>query len=186
MASIETVALTGLKHVGKSTIGRALARRLDRRFDDLDDLLAAEYHRHVSIDADAITVTPRDIYRRGVVLFQRMEHSALTTYLFVRSQHKHIPCILATGGGICDNDAAFSLLSARTTTIFFDEKVEVLYRRIIAEGIPPFLDADRPEEHFYEIAERRRHAYLATADHVITTSGLTPAAVGDAIIQIIR
>lgn len=189
MASIETVALTGLKHVGKSTIGRGLARRLDRRFDDLDDLLVREYLRHESIDPKESTITPRDIYRCGVAIFQQMEQNALTAYLSALSDQVHHgdrPGVLATGGGICDNEAAFSLLNAGTTTVFLDESIEVLYRRIIAKGIPPFLDADRPEEHFYEIAERRRNAYLETADLVVATNGRSPNAVGDAIIQLIR
>lgn len=189
MASKLTVALTGLKHVGKSTIGRRVAQRLQIRFDDLDDLLVEEYRSEVSSDTNGLAVTPREIYRSSDDLFRRLEHRALVNYLAGVPYHEDSggrSGILATGGGISDNEAAFALLNTSAKTIFLDELIDVLYHRIISNGVPSFLDAERPEEHFREIAERRRSAYLVAADHVIPTNGLTPTAVGDAIIQLIR
>jgi shikimate kinase len=189
MASIETTALIGLKHVGKSTIGSYVARRLDRRFDDLDDLLVQEYLKETVVTTDGIPVTPREIYRYSATLFRHMEYRALVVYFDNLSEPTRPDGrfgILATGGGVCDNDGAFSILTERTTTVFLDESIGVLYRRIITKGIPAFLDMERPEEHFREIAESRRAVYLAAADYVIPTNGLTPSAVGDAIIELIR
>jgi shikimate kinase len=169
------ILLVGLKHVGKSTLARIAARRLGTEAKDLDSEILDRAPGYVSV---------RELYRaEGRVSFLEKEAAALETTL----AHAEPGVIIATGGGLADNDAAIRLVDASNATVLYlSESPLVLYERIRRGGIPAFLDADRPREHFLEIAERRDELYHRIADAVIDLSGMAISEAADRIIEEIR
>ncbi len=170
------LSINGLKHVGKSSVARLTARALKADYFDTDEMML-----HISSAPGQTTI--RDLYRSvGKEEFQRLEAEALSR-ITTGIVDGGPGALISTGGGICDNAAAFEILLRDTVPIVLDEEPAVLYDRISARGIPAYLDPDRPYAHFIEIADRRRRRYLETAAHVISVRGMTLAEIVDALVS---
>jgi shikimate kinase len=82
-AMSRNIALIGFMAVGKSAIGRTLAKKLRRRFVDLDRVIEKSEGRKV-----------REIFEhKGEAYFRQLEKQALAEVLEKNNQ------IIATGGG---------------------------------------------------------------------------------------
>lgn len=162
---IHSYALTGLKHSGKTTLGRRLARELALPFTDLDDEMV---RRAVS---EGIITTPggdepaiRRVYRQiGASAFGLWEAECL--------RRVSPPVVLATGGGVCDHPPTMEALKEHYRLLYLQDDPLVLYERIVRGGVPAFLDPNRPQDHFLEIAERRGEIYRQAADVIVDLSG---------------
>lgn len=185
MSSPSSIALTGLKHVGKSTIGRRLSHLLSLDFVDLDDLLIrrAVYENIITPEpGDTATAEPRirSVYRAlGSEAFGRWEAEVIRD---VPTTYRETGTVLATGGGVCDHPESMELIRAAYCVLYLQNDPVVLYQRAVNHGVPAFLDQDRPRDHFLEIAERRDALYRTHADHVVDIAGLS---IDDAIAQIL-
>ena len=160
------ILVSGIKHCGKSTLGRRLASELGLAFHDLDDLVV-ELCRENRGGPDAITWEPREIYRRlGKTGFQELELAALKG---LGEQGGFY--VLALGGGTPDNPEARRVLPGLGIMVYLYEEADVLFSRIAARGIPPFLDEQAPRESFLELFKRRDALYRSTADLVVELKG---------------
>ncbi|WP_319415042.1 shikimate kinase [Marispirochaeta aestuarii] len=160
------ILVSGIKHCGKSTLGRRLAAELGLEFHDLDDLVV-DLCRENRGGPDAITWEPREIYRRlGKSGFQELETGALK-----RLSERGGLYVLALGGGTPDNPDALPVLSGLGIMVYLYEEAEVLFSRIAARGIPPFLDEKAPWESFLELFRHRDTLYRSTADLVVELNG---------------
>lgn len=111
------IILVGIKHCGKSTQGRLIAKRLGLEFFDTDDLI-----QHIT------GKSPRDIYtKEGKEAFLEAEKTA------VLSIPKDL-CVIATGGGICDNSEAVATLKNLGTIVFLEAKEKTAADRIVREA----------------------------------------------------
>ena len=153
------VALLGVKHSGKTSVGRSLSLRTGIPFVDLDD----EIVKHSDYSS------AREIYTSiGRAGFHALEHRVLRSL-----SPSENGLILATGGGIADNPDALGLLTPRYFRIYLAEHVDVLYDRIIRGGLPPFLSPERPKLDFLQLFARRDRIYRTASDIVIDCNGLT-------------
>lgn len=119
------IALVGARGAGKSTLGRALAARLGRRFVDADCALEARHGRAIAewMPSDAAGF--------------RAAESALLGELLQED------AVLATGGGVVLAPANRELLAARATVIWIDAPPSVLRARLAHEPPrPPLLGAE--------------------------------------------
>lgn len=136
----DKVYLVGFMGAGKSTLARALARRLDWRVEDVDDRIEAREGRPVaSIFA-----------REGEAYFRAIERAVLLDLLPLR----HV--VVATGGGTfvdADNRAA---INRDGLSVWLDVPLAELVERLPADGRRP-LAADR--EQFERLYAARRAAY---------------------------
>ena len=134
--------LTGFMGCGKTTVGRVLARRLERPFVDLD----------TEIETRA-GLTVRAIFERGgEPLFRRLEQEALTAAVAGEE------AVIATGGGTVTIDKNLEILARSGVTVWLDPPFAVIAARIGAQG-----KADRPlfetETQALELYRRRLPAY---------------------------
>ncbi|HKK48528.1 MAG TPA: shikimate kinase [Alkalispirochaeta sp.] len=186
MAASASIALTGLKHVGKSTIGRGVAAALKWDFVDLDDLLVRRglHDNIISSDPPAGSndePSIRTLFRAlGASRFGEWEGDALRE---VPTTYRETPIILATGGGVCDHPESMNLITSHYHVLYLRNDPVVLYQRAIKHGVPAFLDQDRPLDHFLEIARRRDVRYTHYADEIIDVAGLSR---NDAVARIIE
>jgi shikimate kinase len=119
----DNIILTGFMGSGKSTVGRALARRLGWRFLDLDRAIARRAGRSVAA-----------IFRaRGEAAFRRMESRA------IRSLKSLSRRVVATGGGAVVAPANRSALRAAGRVVYLNVPVRVLVRRLRKESGRPLL-----------------------------------------------
>jgi shikimate kinase len=166
---MEIIYLTGIKHSGKSQIGRQVSEILKRQqatlFVDTDALV----YSHISSAYTSI----REFYRRqGKDSFMSMEHTALKTYLSTLGEISNTEGILiiATGGGACDNIELIDLMKHTGKIIYLEVREDALFKRIVVDGIPPFLESKDPKKTFHELYTERNAKYSNIADFVLQLS----------------
>ncbi len=158
--------LVGIKHSGKSQIGRQVSKLLNEQlttsFIDTDDLV----HSHITPAYTSI----REFYRRqGKDSFMAVEHMALKAFLstFEEQLNADGRLIIATGGGACDNVELIDLMKRTGKIVYLKVDEDALFRRIVVDGIPPFLESIDPKMTFHGLYSERNAKYSKIADFVL-------------------
>jgi shikimate kinase len=168
------IALVGLRGVGKTTVGRLLARELGRRFVDLDE----ETVRVASENGLARRGSSAGelLARQGLQIFRDQERRALRACL-----DESIPSrafVLATGGGVVEERDNLELLRERAFTVWLQVPPEVLAARVEADSAlrPALVPGDALAE-ARALGERREPGYRAVAKLELPCESLSPAEV---------
>jgi shikimate kinase/3-dehydroquinate synthase len=125
---------------GKTTLGQEVARRLHRRFLDVD---AQIEQREGSI---------RELFERGA--FREVEERIVLEALMMQ------PGVIALGGGAVETPSIREALSARATTVLVEVDVETAWQRVNGSDRPLAQD----ETAFGELYARRQPLYDEVAD----------------------
>jgi shikimate kinase len=136
----DKVYLVGFMAAGKTSVGRALARRLDWKFIDIDDLIERQEH-----------MTVAEIFaRHGEPYFRAAERAIVADQLNARH------AVVATGGGTFADPQNRAAIRSDGVSVWLDAPLERVIARMPADGRRP-LAADRADlERLYE---GRRLAY---------------------------
>lgn len=151
--------------VGKSAVGRNLAKRLRRRFVDLDR----------SIEKTAGMKVKEIFAVKGEPYFRELEKQILAEILKTDGQ------IIATGGGVITDDDNLSLLRERTTLIGLTASIDTLLARAANGAKRPMLKGANRRERVAELMQQRESKY-AQAHFIVDTSALTLEQVVDQIV----
>jgi shikimate kinase len=145
------VFLVGFMGAGKSRTGRALARRLDWRFVDLDRRVEARAGRSI----------PRTFRESGEAVFRQTETAELEQLL---GELKHSPgTVVALGGGVPAQAQNRKLLRG-AQTVFLDVPAGTLWERCRGNrGKRPLV---QDEGSFLRLYEARRPHYAAAGMRV--------------------
>lgn len=120
-ATPRVIALLGVRGAGKSTIGRALARRLHAPFAELDGLIERQ-----------AGLTLREIFDvHGEPYFRRVEREVLQGFL---DEHDGRTAVLATGGGIVSDPRTWKLLRGRALCVWLKATAEDHWTRVLSQG----------------------------------------------------
>jgi shikimate kinase len=142
--------LVGLPGVGKTTIGRAAARKLGREFLDFD----REIERRSGLDV-------REIFRlKGEEHFRELEF-ALTKELSAAGG-----MVLSPGGGWITQQRSVELLRSAGRIIYLRASPEAVARRLRRVETRPLLAGRDPVVALRELYQKRRALY-ETADTVL-------------------
>jgi shikimate kinase/3-dehydroquinate synthase len=125
---------------GKTRLGQEVARRLHRRFLDVD---AQIEKREGSI---------RELFERGA--FREVEERIVLEALMMQ------PGVIALGGGAVETPSIREALSARATTVLVEVDVETAWQRVSGSDRPLAQD----ETAFGELYARRQPLYDEVAD----------------------
>ncbi len=176
-------ALIGMKHCGKTTVGRLLAEHMGTPFWDLDDLIRQCYAQQFGLET---APSVRTIFRRhGKPGFHEYERAAVAE--FERRLADSADCgVLASGGGVVENTPAVERLAARCVVVYLDEAPEVLFERVVAGGIPPFLESSDPRTAFLQLWSSRDRLYRRYADHVLVQNARPPEEIAAAVYDLIQ
>jgi shikimate kinase len=144
---VDDLFLCGLKHSGKTYIGRYLAVRWGWKWIDADDLTKMGIPEGMTI---------RSFYKaQGVATFQNVERTQMSAFLSV----SHPRTVVSMGGGAADNQGLLELCRLYGALVYLYVPEDVLFSRILADGLPPFLDPDDPKESFHRLFLRRNALY---------------------------
>ena len=153
----QVIALLGLRGAGKTTIGRRLARRLKRRFVELDHLIEQR-----------AGLTLGEIFSlHGEEYYRRIEDEALADLLAQRQS-----MVVAVGGGLVTSAQTYERLLRGTTTVWLKAKTEDHWNRVIAQGDRrPMSQHPQARDALRQLAARREPLYARAAVTVDTSSG---------------
>ncbi len=154
---------------GKSTVGRALARRLGIGHVDTDDLVERATGRTIA-----------EIFETdGEDRFRELERNALESALGAAS-------VVSTGGGIVVTEANRSLLEdTPALVVWLDGSLDALTRRVGSGRNRPLLEGDIRSALREKMIEREP-GYLAVADLRVDTTDMSHADCVDAIEAVVR
>jgi len=154
--------LVGFMGAGKSSIARALARRLDWRAVDVDEMIEQREHQPVaSIFA-----------KHGEPYFRAVERQVLLDQIPTR----HL--VVATGGGTFVDPQNRAVISRDGLSVWLDVPIDRLIARVPADGRRP-LAADRNE--FERLYIARRAAYEQATYRVDAGHARIPAIVEELV-----
>jgi shikimate kinase len=168
---VRAVFLVGFMGAGKTSVGRALSRRLGWRFEDLDDRIQAREGRTI----------PEIFQASGETGFRQAERAALAELL---QQQSGAPVIAALGGGaFVQAEIAALLAEAEATTVFLDASPDELWHRCGTDVVERPLR--REEAEFRRLYDVRRPRYLQ-ATLKVETGGRAIAEIIDEIASVLK
>lgn len=139
------IFLTGFMGAGKTSVGQALAERLDVPFADLDLAIETRAGR-----------TVREIFAEaGEPAFRQLEHEALVDFL---ERPDLADLVLATGGGTAAVEPTAGLLHASGVTVWLNPPFATIVERIggLGKGDRPLF---RDETQAWALYRQRLPAY---------------------------
>jgi shikimate kinase len=147
------ICLIGLPGVGKSTVGRHLARSLSCRFIDSD----SEIEKRLGC-------TIREFFEReGEASFRDVEQAVIAELAGLGEG------VLATGGGAVLRDANRQALRDASTVFYLRSKPEDLFRRLRHDTHRPLLQVRDPLRKLRELFMQRDPLYRRMAHFTIDT-----------------
>ena len=149
------VVLVGLMGVGKSTVGRRLARRLGVPFIDSDAAIE-----------DSVGFSAGELFERYGEEDYRDGERRLVARL-IDGQIR----VIATGGGVFVEPRTRALLNERGVTVWLDAPVDILAERTARRDTRPLLKTADPKETLERLAEIERRAYAEAHIHVKSGTG---------------
>lgn len=149
----ENVFLVGLMGSGKTTVGRALARRLNKRFIDSDH----------EIEARTGVSIPLIFEIEGEASFRQRESEVIRDLTALKD------IVLATGGGAILRPENRAYLKTRGTVIYLHASVASILHRTSHDKNRPLLQTGDPRQTIERLSKEREPYYLEVADYVVET-----------------
>ncbi len=148
------IFLVGPMGAGKTTVGRHLAKSLDKQFLDCDRELEERTGASISLIFEL----------EGEEGFRRRERDMLDE-LTSRSG-----VVLATGGGAVLDSENRARLRSRGFAIYLDAPLDLLAERTSRDRSRPLLDTPDPRATLGKILNERDPLYRQVADLIVTTN----------------
>lgn len=147
------IFLVGLMGSGKTTIGRALAKKLNLRFVDSDH----------EIEARTGASIPLIFEIEGEACFRQREADV------IRDLTAQQGIVLATGGGAVLNETSRKLLRERGTVVYLRASVASILQRTSHDKNRPLLQTADPRARIEELSLQRAPLYQEVAHITIET-----------------
>ena len=120
----KSLILTGMMGVGKSTIGRLLAKKLAVRFIDIDKIIEKQEKKSIKKIFEVF----------GETYFRKLEEK--TTLKLIQNKES----VIALGGGAFINSKIRREILRNCCSIWLNSKIEILIRRYKKNNKRPLLD----------------------------------------------
>lgn len=162
------IVLVGMMGAGKSSVGRVLAKRLERELLDSDDMIERRTGR-----------TVREIWSTdGEPAFRALETEVLREAI-----ESVTPSVIAAAGGVVLNDSNRSVLKRDAAhVVWLLADVDLLVGRVKAGMHRPLLDDD-PEGTLRKMYEERSELYQDVADAIVSVDNRSINDVAGAVLR---
>lgn len=171
-----SIILCGIKHCGKSTQAKLIASAIGAAVYDTDDLIYGQ----TGMDA-------RTIYKsQGKDAFMQEELKACE-FLRETLSGNGTQAVIATGGGICQNEPAIAILKKLGTIVYLEVPEITAAGRIVREAcflpdgtienLPAYIANKNPADQkevraiFHDFYEERTQKYKSLADVSVKMQG---------------
>lgn len=172
---MKNIVLVGFMGAGKTTVARELERMAGLSVLDTDEQIVREDGRSIA-----------DIFAQdGEEAFRQMETRTL----------EKIACsdaagmVVSVGGGLPCREKNRRLMKKIGHCFYLKAPADVLCARLQADRSRPVLlgkSGDDLKQHVLRLMDRREAAYMAAADTVLDTWGLTPSMTARQILSIMQ
>jgi len=143
--------LVGMMGAGKTTLGRQLARRLDKPFIDADH----------ELEARCGVPIPTIFELEGEAGFRDREQAVIDELC------RRDGIVLATGGGVVMRPQSRVRLRESGTVLYLHAAPETLWQRLRNSRHRPMLQAADPRNRLVELYQLRDPLYREVANHVV-------------------
>ena len=164
------IFLVGMMGAGKTTVGRALARRLHLEFVDTDGILVERTGAPVSVVFEI----------EGEAGFRRRETAILAE--LARAQGR----VIATGGGAVLAEENRQVMRARGTVVYLRTTLEHLWARTHRDANRPLLANDDPRGTLARLLGEREPLYREVAHLIVDSGEQSAAALAGRIVAALR
>jgi len=156
---------------GKTVVGQLLARKLGRRFVELDRLIEQKAGKSI----------PGIFQQAGEVAFRELEIEV------TEEVAREIKVVIACGGGLVLNRINIDRLRENARMVYLTASPRVILKRVASEaGQRPLLEVASPILTIREMLKFRQPFYERAADITVATSRLDIEAVAGQIIGKLR
>ncbi len=162
------VALIGFMGVGKTVVGQALAKKLNKEFVELDSLIEHKAGKYIN-----------DIFQQdGEITFRELEIEV------TKEVAKRKNLVIACGGGIVLNKINIDRLRNESVIVYLTASPKVILKRTSNEEEErPLLKTPNKSLGIQELLKFRKPFYKRAADMEINTSKLAINSVAEQIIS---
>ncbi len=170
MVASKNIILIGAMGVGKSTVGKRLAKKLAVEFHDSDQEIVEK------TGVDIATIFEYE----GEQGFRKREENTIKELCAL----EHI--VLATGGGAILSKNTRELLSKSGTVFYLKASIETILNRAKSANSRPLLKTSNKRKTISELLEQRTPLYESVAHHTINTDRHTVNWSADQILKAIQ
>lgn len=168
---MKNIALIGFMGTGKTAVGQILAKKLSRRFIEMDSL----------IEKKAGKTIPEIFEKDGETAFRELEIAV------TREIARGGNAVIACGGGVVLNKINTDRLRENGTIVYLTASPAVIWKRVsTGRNRRPLLEVDDPARTIRELLEFRKPFYQRAADITVNTTKLSLNAVARQIIEKMR
>ena len=157
--------LVGFMGTGKSTVGRAVAQRLDFTLLDSD-------HEIERLQGKSI---PEIFAQDGEAAFRVMERD------FIVQGHPAERTVLACGGGLVVQPGMLALLQSKGVVVCLHASLATVLERTSRHRNRPLLDVENPEERIRTLYATREAIYRRSGTLILTDGRPLPEIVSHVI-----
>lgn len=178
------IVIIGMKHCGKSTQGRRLAKSLNCSFYDSDDLMTETFQKE-----NGAQLTAKEIFaKHGADKFKSVESDTIYSFIDFIKTSSPDNSVISLGGATPINGTLLEDLKRETSAfvIFLNPAPDTLFERVKRNGPSRFLKGENPEEDFLKTYHERLPYYRKHVDLEIGKELSTLDEIGNAIINCIK
>ena len=144
--------LVGFMGTGKTTVGRAVAQKLDFHLLDSDHEIERQQGKSIP------TIFAQD----GEPAFRALERS------FIESGHPAQRTLIACGGGLVVQPGMLAALKAKGVVICLHASIETILARTARQRNRPLLEVENPEERVRTLYAAREPIYKQSGTVILT------------------
>jgi len=164
---MKNIYLVGFMATGKTAVGKELAKKLQREFFDLDDLIEQRQNMRIV-----------DIFReKGEPCFRRAEKD------LVKEVSSKTDLIVGCGGGAIVDEENLANLKQSGTVICLSADIDTILKRAQDSKDRPLLNVEDRKSRTSDLLKEREPFYNQ-ANHTIDTTNLNIQEVVDKIIAV--
>jgi len=172
---MQKIILVGYMAVGKSTIGKMLAKKMQIKWIDLDEVI----EKKTALSVAAI------FEEKGEIYFRKQEHHEFKMLI-----ENEDDLVISTGGGTpCYSNNHLLLNGENVVSVYLKASIEELFKRLRYDlGQRPLI-VNQSEDQLKEFIAKNlfdRSYYYNQATYKVNTDGKTSQAIADEIFALLN